>query len=1345
MSNTAITSLSDGCLAADLLVQEEYDALKAIYDSTNGPQWTWSNASHGVPWDFSDYSSSNPCSEEGWQGLECGNTTDSCGTDGCHLLSMNLTGYNLSGSLPALDSFSLLRYLYLSENSLTGLLPAVSGMPEVQIMNFSYNSFQGQLPDTFQGLISLYLLYLSNNAFSGTIPPSMYSMPSLQYLSIYNNSIAGTVGEEVGSLAEALYLNFAHNLLHGQLPATLFTMVNLTQVLFSYNAFTGPLPEEYSENLVVFRVSNNALSGTVPSALCASSRLQFISIYDNRFHGQLPACFSQLSQLMILLVQTNRLSGRLDAVFNASVQKQLQMVDVSGNAFSGTLPDELLRLPTLVSVAAGENCFHGTIPASMCESGNLLTTVALDGLAASSSCVDELWDPFDVSQAEFGGLMQGTIPSCLWALPNISVLHLSANGLTGSLSDIDCDRLSRSLTDVVLTHNKLTGTIPSCLQQYPFSTLDLSYNKLKGRIEDMTNFTLAYSPTDEGTSLSLEFNRLSGELPMEFLDAFNIDILRGNLFACRKSGQLVKHDPGSQTAVCGSQQLNGALTTFFAYVAAILGLALVGSVGNVILRRNHDRILKAWHALVYAVRYSHEVSNYPIPTAEELEAMRNVSGKNNYDLRIRQYHNVYQFLASLSLIQRISWLVAGYSLTICLPTYITFYLVDHNKYSTHTNRYGWIASAAFLTGELPASVLFVLWTVLIMLILHLIVRHFNLYPAEDEGLVRNIMKMLRASIHHGSSGLSNPMLGDYAVIQEEADEEEQDIGFSIMHEHEDHHTAPMKQFPAADGHRPVRSDHAHFAAEADDHGHHDHHDNSYRYSDSAKQLAARKSVFGRSFLSSFSDRIPMLHADEPELEALERRQYWINTCKYLSVFFINMAVSICINASYLLTQNDEDIASNTKIAIQVLMAGFKIFWNIVCLRMLMTQLPYKRASVMLHVFMLIFNSIFAPCIATAFTDNACFRECFIAPNSISVSYHLTTCIESYQEYDSVLNQVQTVCTHYQDSMLDTTFTPTMIYYYTCGSRLLTIYTPVYMYIYTMLLTLFPLAYAFLASSKTEHWPAWLITHVDGALRPNDRGKIVFEKLMRSTSMQAIMISHIVVLLTFGVCCPLLGLVIAMSLTVDTLVWQLVLTRYIKYGSKDTPFSPHYQAKQVSPDGGMGASQSLVDLLRKSEEMQTQPTDAPESASLSYLAPTPTSSGNLGLLKNGSTDSLKHCESDIMFRLLYSHYHTPHDERYEEQIREEARLYELHTVCGEAWKSIRSVMWVVMYCTIFFWSCVLFDMAGDATGWKHAMWMLIAGFLLAVVLRVLFVEMMKFVYERFVGGHIFRKVQVRGDL
>ena len=147
--------LSGGDALAQGSVATDKAALEALYDATDGSNWTTST----------NWKTSEPLSE--WHGV----TTDEDG----RVTGLTLAGNELSGEIPAaLGGLSSLQDLYLYENRLSGEIP-----PEL-----------GQLTN-------LQWLYLDDNTLSGEIPPELANLTQLQVFDIRNTGLCVTAGSEL--------------------------------------------------------------------------------------------------------------------------------------------------------------------------------------------------------------------------------------------------------------------------------------------------------------------------------------------------------------------------------------------------------------------------------------------------------------------------------------------------------------------------------------------------------------------------------------------------------------------------------------------------------------------------------------------------------------------------------------------------------------------------------------------------------------------------------------------------------------------------------------------------------------------------------------------------------------------------------------------------------------------------------------------------------------------------------------------------------------------------------------------------------------------------------------------
>eukprot|EP01039_Chlorochromonas_danica_P011512 gene11512-biopygen5749 len=408
-------------------------------------------------------------------------------------------------------------------------------------------------------MTSLILLSIGYTFFYGTLPTDIGQLTNLRYLTVDLTECSGNLPDSFSNLTNLLAVGLNSNFLSGSLSALSIPSSHLEYVNISSNLFTGDTsPLSSLENMAILDISFNSLTG--PFRACEN-----------------------MSSLIWLFLRGNELSGSLLEVFTSVSTPSLLYLDLSSNHFSGPFPwSDLAQLTMLNTLAAVQNCFTGTLSSDVCKASKL-EVLALDGLSAAPSCrratvtlsdgLSSSWVPSYIMGRH---AVHGSLPACLFQELSVLVtLHLSGNNLEGSIPEL-LD--SSTLTDLSLSHNELTGTVPESIQSNAWINLDLSFNKLTGTLKSSS----WSSSSLRNGSIALEINRLSGKIPSSYDDMSDVDVLRGNIFSCRESGEsdeesLPPNDPYTSQYGCGSVMLNVALlAVFFAFVAGtVLLLCMV--------------------------------------------------------------------------------------------------------------------------------------------------------------------------------------------------------------------------------------------------------------------------------------------------------------------------------------------------------------------------------------------------------------------------------------------------------------------------------------------------------------------------------------------------------------------------------------------------------------------------------------------------------------------------------------------------------------------------------------------------------------------------------------------------
>jgi Leucine-rich repeat (LRR) protein len=477
------------CTQVTEIPQLECEALIALYDSTNGPNWSDSPSNN---WKVTN----TPCS---WSGVYC-----YVG----HVSSIHGNGKGLLGLIPReLENLSQLMWLELYSNQLSGSIPSELG-----------------------NLSQLEWLDLHNNQLSGSIPSELGNLSQLRELNLYNNQLIGSIPSELGNMNQLKILNLRDNQLSGFIPSELGNLSQLERLDLRNNQLSGSIPSELRNlsQLVGLYLSNNQLSGSIPIWLVNLSHLENISLSNNQLSDFIPNELGNMSQLKWLHLSNNQLIGSIPSELgNLS---QLIELFLSNNQLSGTIPNELGKIGySLAILHLAHNQLNGDIPSSL---SRLLMLHELDlgynYLTASDPQLIGFLDQKDPDWAKTQGLPiiecgnEGSV--------NINPFILDfGSEAVGHSNSLTINTRSQGCGDLQVNTIEFTGNHAN---EFTAKNKDCHEGELQGQTFSSCQFTLVFSPTSAGIKeavLNFTFNDDSVIAdPMQLL-AIAVDPAQPNL------------------------------------------------------------------------------------------------------------------------------------------------------------------------------------------------------------------------------------------------------------------------------------------------------------------------------------------------------------------------------------------------------------------------------------------------------------------------------------------------------------------------------------------------------------------------------------------------------------------------------------------------------------------------------------------------------------------------------------------------------------------------------------------------------------------------------------------------
>jgi hypothetical protein len=261
----------------------------------------------------------------------------------------------------------------------------------------------------------------------------------------------------------------------------------------------------------------------------------------------------------------------------------------------------------------------------------------------------------------------------------------------------------------------------------------------------------------------------------------------------------------------------------------------------------------------------------------------------------------------------------------------------------------------------------------------------------------------------------------------------------------------------------------------------------------------------------------------------------------------------------------------------------------------------------------------------------------------------------------------TQCLIYGRAVMDPLkITPPFFYSYQCGSTLLTSYIPVHMYSVSLQILSAILTFIFVvfASSVIDQYPPWLLSSLPGVCWPDHWQRVSNSsidldtkpiRLVKPHQLVSNTMSNLTLLLSFGLCSPVLCSYLTLSICVQLSCWLMLIARFVYF---------------------------RIDMLATS------------------ASPPPLLSADTGSFPCHLSSSL-----------VQEAGHRNHESN------EDPFLRLLNQQLSGVSSSLVVCKWPVTLTSCFFVTLLCWDMAGDKGGWSQALWVPIMGVGMAMAIWV----------------------------
>ncbi|XP_010035713.2 receptor-like protein 54 [Eucalyptus grandis] len=444
-------------------------------------------------------------------------------------LSYNRFSINAINTASQVCPFPELRTLRLASCQLRTLPDFLAEQPRLVYLDLSNNHIQGKIPKWIWGLQNLQYLNLSSNLLDDIETLSLNLTSSLSVLDLHKNRLRGqmlplppsaiymdfssnnftlVIPPAIGmSLSGAIFLSLSNNKFQGSIPKSICKAEYLEVLDLSHNNLIGNIPDcLVMESLKVLNLRNNFLDGSIfnitetcglktldlsynllqgelPKSLANCTNLEVLDIGNNQIDDVFPCQLKSIASIRVLVLRFNKFHGKVGCPKPHGTWKMLQIVDISSNNFSGTLPAKCLTTWEAMKFNVDINHIqYPFLPFSGLYYQDTVS-VTIKGLQVELVKILTIFTSIDFSRNN----LDGPIPDALGDLKALHLLNLSKNAFSGPIPS-SLGKLQQ-LESLDLSWNDLNGMIPPQLLDLNFlSFLNLSYNKLEGSIPAAKQF-----------------------------------------------------------------------------------------------------------------------------------------------------------------------------------------------------------------------------------------------------------------------------------------------------------------------------------------------------------------------------------------------------------------------------------------------------------------------------------------------------------------------------------------------------------------------------------------------------------------------------------------------------------------------------------------------------------------------------------------------------------------------------------------------------------------------------------------------------------------------------------------